>query len=144
MKARDIMTRNPEVATPSTSIADVAQMMRDLDVGIVPVADGDRLLGVITDRDITIRVTAAGLNPYDTSVQAFVSPNPVTVQPDDDVDKVRQLMADKQIRRVLVTEGDQLAGVISIGDVAVKGNSSDKKVGDALQEISEPTNLARD
>jgi CBS domain-containing protein len=144
MKARDIMTRNPEVATPSTSIGDVAQMMRDLDVGIVPVSDGDKLLGVITDRDITIRVTAEGLNPFDTTVQAFVSPNPVTVSPDDDVEKIRQLMADKQIRRVLVTDGDRLAGIISIGDVAVKDRSADKKVGDALQEISEPTNLARD
>jgi CBS domain-containing protein len=144
MKAREIMTRNPEVATPSTSVADVAQMMRDLDVGIVPVSDGDRLLGVITDRDITIRVTADGLNPYDTSVQAFVSPNLVTVRPDDDVDKVRKLMADKQIRRVLVTDGDKLAGIISIGDVAVKDKGADKKIGDALQDISEPTNLARD
>jgi CBS domain-containing protein len=72
MKARDIMTRNPDVATPTTPIADVAQMMRDLDVGIVPVTDGGKLLGVITDRDITIRVTADGLNPYDTTVQAFV------------------------------------------------------------------------
>jgi CBS domain-containing protein len=68
----------------------------------------------------------------------------VTVSPDDDVDKVRKLMADKQIRRVLVTDGDKLVGIISIGDVAVKGNASDKKVSDALQEISEPTNLAQD
>ena len=144
MKARDIMTRNPETASPAAYIGDVARMMRDLDVGIVPVLDDDKLLGVITDRDITIRVTAAGLNPYDTSVQAFVSPNPVTVSPDDDVEKVRKLMADKQIRRVLVTEKDKLVGVISIGDVAVKDREIEAKVGEALQEISEPTNLARD
>jgi len=144
MKAQDIMTRNPDTASPATYVADVARMMRDLDVGIVPVLDGDKLLGVITDRDITIRVTAEGLNPYDTSVQPFVSPNPVTVSPGDDIDKVRKLMADKQIRRVLVTDKDRLVGVISIGDVAIKEKSADTKVGEALQEISEPTNLARD
>jgi CBS domain-containing protein len=144
MKARDIMTKNPDTASPVTPIADVAQMMRDLDVGIVPVLDGRKLVGVITDRDITIRVTAEGLDPYDTSVQSFVSPNPVTVSPNDDIDKVRKLMADKQIRRVLVTDDDQLVGVISIGDIAVKEKSADTEVGEALQEISEPTNLARD
>jgi CBS domain-containing protein len=144
MKARDIMTKNPDTASPTTPVADVARMMRDLDVGIVPVLDGDKLLGVITDRDITIRVTAEGLNPYDTSVDPFVSPNPVTVSPDDDVDKVRKLMADKQIRRVLVTDNDHLVGVVSIGDLAVKEKSADKQIGEALQEISEPTNLARD
>jgi CBS domain-containing protein len=144
MKARDIMTKNPDTASPATYVGDVAKMMRDLDVGIVPVLDGGKLLGVITDRDITIRVTAEGLNPYDTSVQPFVSPNPVSVSPDDDVDKVRKLMADKQIRRVLVTDDDRLVGVISIGDVAIKEKSADTQVGEALQEISEPTNLARD
>ena len=118
-------------------------MMRDLDVGIVPVVNGDKLLGVITDRDITIRFTAEGLDPAGTSVDAFVSPNPVVVSPNDSVEKVRELMADKQIRRVLVTEGDNLVGVISIGDVAIKGKSNDTEVGEALQDISEPTDLSR-
>ncbi|MEO8288236.1 MAG: CBS domain-containing protein [Chloroflexota bacterium] len=143
MKARDIMTKNPETATPGTTVADVARMMRDLDVGIVPVVNGDKLLGVITDRDITIRFTAEGLDPAGTSVDAFVSPNPVVVSPNDSVEKVRELMADKQIRRVLVTEGDNLVGVISIGDVAIKGKSNDTEVGEALQDISEPTDLSR-
>lgn len=143
MKARDIMTKNPETATPGTTVADVARMMRDLDVGIVPVVNGEKLLGVITDRDITIRFTAEGLDPADTSVDAFVSPNPVVVAPNDSVEKVRELMADKQIRRVLVTEGDNLVGVISIGDVAIKGKANDTEVGEALQEISEPTDLSR-
>jgi CBS domain-containing protein len=146
MKARDIMTKNPDTATPATTVADVARMMRDLDIGIVPVLNSGKLLGVVTDRDITIRVTAEGLDPFDTSIEAFVSPNPVTVSPQDDVDKVRELMAEKQIRRVMVTDGDNLVGVVSIGDVAIKdkAKSSDSNVGEALQEISEPTNLARD
>src|SRR3954449_6869477 len=101
MEIRKIMTKNPESVEPGTFIADVARMMRDLDVGIVPVVREGELLGVITDRDITIRVTAAGLLPFEVTVQDFVSPNPVSVSPDDDVEKARQLMSDRQIRRLL-------------------------------------------
>lgn len=144
MKAKDIMTKNPETVTPGASVADVARLMRDLDVGVMPVVDGDHLVGVITDRDITIRVVAPGLNPVDVTVGDFTSPNPVTVSPDDDISKVRDLMAERQIRRILVTEGSKLVGIISIGDVAVKDKSEDAATGEALEEISEPTNLARD
>jgi CBS domain-containing protein len=144
MKVRDIMTKNPESVTPGTYIGDVARLMRDLDVGIVPiVTNGGELIGVITDRDITIRVTAAGLNPFETSVQDFMSPNVVTVSPDDDVDKVRQLMADHQIRRVMVVEGGRLVGVVSLGDVATKDQTKDAATGQVLEEISEPTDLNR-
>src|SRR5215208_3162377 len=103
MKVSEIMTKNPESVSPGTTIGDVARMMRDLDVGIIPVVNGGRLMGVITDRDITIRVTAAGLNPMETTVQDFMSPNPVSLSPDDKIEKARDLMAEKQIRRLLVT-----------------------------------------
>src|SRR3954463_2286132 len=120
MKVKDIMTDNPETVGPGTLIGDVAGMMRDLDVGIVPVVREGELLGVITDRDITIRVTAAGLLPFEVTVQDFVSPNPVSVSPDDTSDKARKLMADNQIRRLLVTDGGKLVGIVSLGDVAIK------------------------
>lgn len=139
MKVSEIMTKNPECATPGTTIGDVARMMRDLDVGIIPVASEGRLLGVITDRDITIRVTATGLNPMETTVQDFMSPNPVSLSPDDKLEKARELMAEKQIRRLLVTEGDKLVGIVSLGDVATKDKSQDEKTGKVLEEISEPT-----
>ena len=141
MKASDIMTRNPETVTPGTFIGDVARLMRDLDVGMVPIAQDGKLLGVITDRDITVRVTAAGLNPYESPVQDFMSPNVVKVSPDDDVEQVRQLMADRQIRRVLVVDGDNVVGVISLGDVSTRDRSEDAAAGAVLEEISEPTNL---
>src|SRR6476660_8469086 len=81
MKVKDIMTKDPETVGPGTPIGDVAGMMRDLNVGIVPVVREGELLGVITDRDITVRVTAAGLLPYDTTVQDFISPNAITLSP---------------------------------------------------------------
>ena len=144
MKANDIMTERPEGVTPGTSIAEVARIMREMNVGIVPVTDDDgHLLGVITDRDITIRVTAAGLPPQDVTVQDFMSPNVITVSPDDSVDQVRQLMADNQIRRVMVTQDDKLVGVISLGDIALNERYEDAKNGQVLEEVSEPVNLDR-
>src|SRR5438045_3133030 len=143
MKVRDIMTKDPETAEPGTFIADVARLMRDLDVGIIPVVREGELLGVITDRDITIRVTAAGLSPFEVAVQDFISPNPVTVSPDDDVEKARKLMADHQIRRLLVTEGNKLVGIVSLGDVATRDRGEDAQTGQVLEEVSEPTNLNR-
>lgn len=141
MKVRDIMTKNPETVTPGTTVADVARLMRDLDVGIVPVTDDNELKGVITDRDITIRVTAAGLSPFEVTVQDFISPNPVSVSPDDNADKARELMSDNQIRRLLVTDGGKLVGIISLGDLATR-DTKDTATGEALEEISEPTSYA--
>ena len=138
MKVKELMTENPETVAPGTYIADVARLMRDLDVGIIPVVNDDELAGVITDRDITIRVTAAGLNPFEVTVQDFISPNPVTVSPGDDIKKARDLMSENQIRRLLVTEGNKLVGIVSIGDIATKGDDKDAATGEALEEISEP------
>ncbi len=139
MKVREIMTDNPETVEPGTFIADVARMMRDSNVGIIPVVNGKELMGVITDRDITIRVTAAGLIPFEVTVQDFISPNAVTVGPDDDIDKARKLMADHQIRRLLVTKGSELVGIVSLGDLATKDRQEDAATGGVLEEISEPT-----
>lgn len=139
MKVKDIMTDNPETAGPGTYIADVAKMMRDLNVGIVPVVREGELLGVITDRDITVRVTAAGLLPFEVTAQDFISPNAVTVSPDDDVETALKLMSEHQVRRLLVTEDNKLVGIVSIGDVATKNREKDDATGQALEDISEPT-----
>jgi CBS domain-containing protein len=133
------MTKDPESVTLGTPIGDVAAMMRDLDVGIIPVVQEGELRGVITDRDITIRVTAAGLGPYEASVQDFISPNPVTVSPDDDLDDARKLMSEHQIRRLLVEEGGKLVGIVSLGDLATKDEKDDEETGQVLEDISEPT-----
>ena len=141
MKVRDIMTKDPETVGPGTYIGDVAKMMRDLDVGIIPVVSDGDLKGVITDRDITIRVTAAGLSPFEVTVQDFISPNPVSISPNDDVEKARELMSEHQIRRLLVTDGDKLVGIVSLGDLATKDQAEDAATGEVLEEISEPTNF---
>jgi CBS domain-containing protein len=140
MKISDIMTKNPETAHPGSTIADVARMMRDLNVGIVPVVkeDGD-LAGVITDRDITIRIVADGLNPIDMSVQDFLSPNAICIEPDASVDEARKLMSEHQIRRLPVVEKGKLVGILSIGDVAIRDRDDKEATGEALQEISEQT-----
>ena len=143
MKVREIMTDNPETVSPGTFVADVARMMRDLDVGIIPVVHEGQLKGVITDRDITIRVTAAGLSPFEVSVQDFLSPNPVTVSPDDDIEKARTLMAEHQVRRILVTDGNKLVGIVSLGDLATKDRTEEEATGQVLEDISEPTNQNR-
>jgi len=139
MQVKDIMTETPETVSPGTFIGDVAMMMRDHDIGIVPVVNNGELMGVITDRDITIRVTASGLNPFEVTVQDFLSPNTVTISPKDDISKARKLMAENQIRRLLVTEGNKLVGILSIGDVATKDKGEDAATGGVLEEISEPT-----
>src|SRR5688572_18614549 len=134
MKVSDIMTRDPETANPGTTIGDIARMMRDLNVGIIPVVkDGGELAGVITDRDITIRVVADGLNPLDNSVQDFLSPNPVYVSSDDSVEDARKLMSEHQIRRLLVVDDGKLVGILSIGDVAIKDREDTEATGDTLQ-----------
>ena len=143
MKVRDIMTKDPETVGPGTYIGDVAKMMRDLDVGIIPVVSDGDLKGVITDRDITIRVTAAGLSPFEVTVQDFISPNPVSISPNDDVEKARELMSEHQIRRLLVTDGDKLVGIVSLGDLATKDQTEDAATGEVLEDISEPTNYSR-
>jgi CBS domain-containing protein len=137
------MTKDPETVGPGTYIGDVAKMMRDLDVGIIPVVSDGDLKGVITDRDITIRVTAAGLSPFEVTVQDFISPNPVSISPNDDVEKARELMSEHQIRRLLVTDGDKLVGIVSLGDLATKDQAEDAATGEVLEEISEPTNYGR-
>jgi CBS domain-containing protein len=137
VKVKDIMSKDVDTVNPTTPVADVARDMRDLDLGFMPVVQNGELLGVITDRDITIRVTAEGLNPMQATVDAYYSPNPVTIGPDASVEEAAKLMGEHQIRRLLVTEGKQIVGVISIGDVAVEGKK-DKAVGETLTEISQP------
>lgn len=139
-KARDIMTSNPQVVTPGESIQRAAQIMRDADVGIVPVVDDQasmRLTGLVTDRDIAIRIVAEGRNTGDVCARDVMSSSPRSVSPDDDLDRVMELMKREKVRRVPVVEGDRLVGIIAQADVATD-QGSDRKTGDVVQKISEP------
>jgi CBS domain-containing protein len=137
-KARDIMTANPRVVTASDSITRAAEIMRDTDVGIVPVVEDSgsmRLAGVVTDRDIAVRVIAEGRDG-NTNVREIMSSSLATVRPDDDLDEVTRLMKSEQVRRIPVCEGDRLVGIIAQADVARQ--TSDRKTGDVVEKISAP------
>jgi len=118
-KARDIMTANPQVVTPADSVSRAAEIMRDSDVGVVPVVEDQgsmRLAGVVTDRDIAIRVVAEGRNG-ETTTREVMSSGLATVGPDDDVSSVLDLMKAEQVRRIPVVDGDRLVGIISRSDL---------------------------
>lgn len=117
---REIMTTDLVTVDPLTSVVDVAQLMRRDDVGDVLVVDEGRLFGVVTDRDLVIRVMAEGGNVGDRTVASACSKDLVTVTPDDDVDQVIGLMRERAVRRVPVIEGDHPVGVVSLGDLAIE------------------------
>jgi CBS domain-containing protein len=140
MKARDIMTADPETVSSSDSIQTAARIMRDSDVGIVPVVDDEgsrRLRGVITDRDIAVRCVAEGRDG-NCRVSDLMSGDLVTARPDDDVSKVMDRMKAEQVRRIpVVDDNDRLVGIIAQADLALDG-PSDRAVGDVVEKISEP------
>jgi CBS domain-containing protein len=145
MKARDLMTPDPARVTPTDSLQRVSQLMAEHDCGCIPVvtaADQRALLGVITDRDITIRAVAEG-RPASTPVGDIMTPNPDRVTPDDDIERVEKLMSERQIRRVVVVdETGECVGIIAQADLAraaKRGNDpSPKEMVDVLENISKP------
>jgi CBS domain-containing protein len=137
MKVRDVMTKSVESVTPDSDLVLVARQMKSLNVGSMPVVEGDRLLGIITDRDIVTRVVAEGKNPQSELVRNYLTPNPTTISADADAKEASAVMAREQIRRLPVVEGDTLVGFLSIGDLAAD-TGQDKLVGDTLEKISEP------
>jgi CBS domain-containing protein len=133
---RDLMTENPCSIDADKSVAYAAKMMRDEDVGLAPIVEGDKLIGTLTDRDIAIRVVAEGKDPDQTTVREVASTNLVTIDPQQDLDEALRLMAKHQVRRLPVVEEDgRLVGVVAQADVAREGD--DKQTGQVVQEISE-------
>ena len=135
---RDVMTRGVETAAPDTSIAEVARRMRDLDVGSLPVTDGNRLLGIVTDRDLSVRATAAAKDPNSTRVREVMSPEIAWVFDDEPADAAARVMRERQIRRLPVLDrSDRLIGVVALADLATD-LGDDKLKGATLEEISQP------
>ena len=134
--AADVMTASPRSVASTAPVAEAARLMRDEDVGSLPVVQGDRVIGVLTDRDIVVRVVAAGLDPQTVPVSEASSDRPVTVEPSTDLDEALQLMAAHQVRRLPVVESGRLVGVIAQADVA--RGTKDKKTGELVEEISQP------
>jgi CBS domain-containing protein len=137
MKVSEIMTAQVVTATPRTTIAQVARTMAEIESGVVPVTDEGRVVGLITDRDIVLRVVAEGL-PLDTPLSEVMSAEVETCQEEDNVADAAAKMGARQIRRLVVlNEQGRLAGIVSLGDVA--GDYGAKAVGRTLEEISENT-----
>lgn len=119
-QVREIMTSTPVTVGALTAVSEVAHRMRDEDIGAVLVTEGDQLRGLVTDRDLVVRVLAEGRDPGETTVQDACSPDLVTVAPDDDVDRAIQLMSEHSLRRLPVVEGTAAVGIVSLGDLAIE------------------------
>ena len=136
MKVRDIMSRDVQVARPGDSIQNVAGRMAAGDFGFMPVAEGDHLVGTITDRDLVIRALAGGAGP-ETVVGEVMTSNVEWRRDDEDLTDVLKCMSEKQIRRLPILDKDsRLVGVVSLGDLSIR--VKEKYAGEALEDISRP------
>jgi len=135
-KIREIMTSDVETCTLLDNVFEVAVKMKDLNVGAIPIVDGDRLVGMITDRDIVIRGIAEK-HPPSSKVEAVMSDHLVTATPDMSTQEATKLMAQHKIRRLPVVDGDKLIGIVALGDFAIN-ELTDDQAQQALSEISEP------
>jgi CBS domain-containing protein len=137
MKLKDFMTPNVEAISANATLVEAANMMARLDIGFLPVLDGD-VAGVITDRDIVIRAIADGRNPSETKVQDVFTADVAVLSEDQDVSDAAELMQNKKIRRILVKNATgAYVGVVSLGDVAVDGHASGL-CGEAMEKVCTP------
>ena len=133
---RDVMTANPSTVEPNSTVVEAARVMKEADAGVVPVTEGGRLAGMVTDRDIAIRVVAEGKDPGSTKVGEVASRDLVTVDPQQDLDEALRLMAQHKVRRLpVVEEGGRLVGVLAQADIARQGD--DMQTGQVVEEISQ-------
>jgi CBS domain-containing protein len=133
---KDVMTSNPCTIDAEKSVAYAAKMMRDEDVGLAPIVEGEKLVGMLTDRDIAIRVVAEGKDPDQVKVREVASKQVVSIDPQQELDEALRIMAQHQVRRLPVVEEDgKLVGVIAQADIAREGD--DTKTGKLVEEISE-------
>jgi CBS domain-containing protein len=136
MKIRDVMSKDVQVARPEDTLQNVAGRMAAGDFGFIPVADGDRLIGALTDRDIVVRAVASGAGP-EARVLDVLSRDALVVRADDDLKVALDLMSSRQIRRLPVVDKDgRLVGVVSLGDLSTR--VKERYAGEALEEISRP------
>jgi CBS domain-containing protein len=142
MQVREVMTPTVQTVTPQSRLSEIARIMRDGNIGAVPVADNDRLVGMVTDRDIVLRAVAMGGGIDDMSARDVMSPQIFYCTEDQSVDEVLKNMGEQQVRRLPVVNRDKrLVGVVSLGDLS--GNSTLAKSGETLREISKPGSNAR-
>lgn len=134
-KIRDVMTPNPRTVEPSTPIQEAAKLMRDEDVGPIPIVENGTVTGLVTDRDLVVRVIAEGKDPATTRVADIASQDLITIDPEQSLDEALRLMAKHQVRRLPVCEEDgRLVGIVAQADVALA--AKDESTGELVEEIS--------
>lgn len=139
MKIKEVMTLDVMTCKTTDTLSDCARMMKEFNVGETPIVDDNKkLVGIITDRDITVRAVAAGADPNNVMIADFMTPSPVTITPDTNVEDAADMMADVQVRRLpVVDDNGGLIGIVSLGDLAVEAGE-EELVGETLEEISRP------
>jgi CBS domain-containing protein len=138
MRVRDIMTPDVECVCPDDTLQEAAIKMQDLDIGPLPVCDRDHIAGMLTDRDITVRAIAKGLDPRSTQVRDVMTRDVIHCYEDEDAEAAARLMQERQVRRVLVIDHDErLVGIVSLGDLAAE-TGDPRRIGEVLQDVSEP------
>ena len=136
MKVREVMTRDVHTVRPDQRVQEAASFMLSADAGSIPVTDGDRLIGMITDRDIAVRGIAKGYGP-DTPVRELMTDDLVIVRDDDDVEEAATKMSEAQVRRLpVIDESEKLCGIVSLGDLSRE--TDDDCAGQALEGVSQP------
>jgi len=137
MLVRDAMTASPKTCDPDTPVAEAARLMATEDIGSLPVVQGDRLVGIVTDRDVAVRVVAEGKDPTSLPVGGVASREVITVAPGERLEDALRLMAHHQIRRMPVVEDDhRLVGILAQADVALAAD--ERTTGAVVEQISEP------
>jgi CBS domain-containing protein len=131
---RDLMSQDVATVSPDANVVDAAKLIKQEDVGPLPVVENDRLVGIVTDRDLVVRVLADGRDPAATPVRDTASSELVTISADQDLDEALRLLAEHQVRRLPVVEGDRLVGIVAQADVAREVSS--RKTGDVVEDIS--------
>ena len=134
---RDAMTEDPRSIGKSVSVVEAARLMREQDIGSLPITDDEQLVGMITDRDITMRVVAEAADPNATSVEDVYSRDLISVEPDNDLEEALGLMARHQVRRLPVVEDGRLVGIVAQADIALSANET--KTGELVEAISAPS-----
>ncbi len=141
MLVREIMSHGARVIHPDSTVQEAARMMKDLDVGPLPVCDGQRIVGMVTDRDITVRSTAEGKDPASHRVRDVMTADVIYCREDDDVAAAARMMRDRQIRRLIVIgANNRLVGIVSLGDLATE--TDEDVAGNTLEGVSQPAGAA--
>lgn len=138
MRVKDVMTNDVASLKPEDSIERAAELMKEFNIGSLPVCEGKKVIGIVTDRDIALRAVAEGKDNRNQTVKDVMSSNPVVIDSQADVKEAAKLMSDNQIRRIPIVESNSLVGMVSLGDIAVEPHLEDNAQ-DALKDISEPS-----